>query len=106
MIDPANPEKGSKYSPTRLLDFELEVALVVGGCTNIECVGGGHGGGGCGGGTMIGRTMTTEEAWGRLFWVLPDEQLERPQCSEVGVHTTWDIHVQDQGQMGGNLGQG
>jgi fumarylacetoacetase len=35
MIDPTNPEKGIKYSLTRLLDFELEVALVVGRCMII-----------------------------------------------------------------------
>jgi hypothetical protein len=67
MINPADSKKGSKYSPTRLIDFELEVALVVGGCTNVKRVSGGCGGGGGGGGTKIGRTMTTKEAQGRIF---------------------------------------
>ncbi len=51
----------------RLLNFELEVAIVVGRCTNIKRIGGGLGGGGCGGSTTIGRTMTAEEARGRIF---------------------------------------
>jgi fumarylacetoacetase len=67
MINPANLKKGSKYSLTRLLNFKLEVAFVVSGCTNIECVGGSHGGGRCRGSTTFDRTMTTNEAWGRIF---------------------------------------
>ncbi len=67
MINPTNSKKGSKYSPTRLIDFELEVALVVGRCTNVKRVSGGCGGGGGGGGTKIGRAMTTKEARGRIF---------------------------------------
>jgi fumarylacetoacetase len=43
MINPANPKKGGKYGPTRSLSFELEVALVVGRCTNIECISGSQG---------------------------------------------------------------
>ncbi len=67
MIDPINPNTGSKYGPTRLLDFGLEVALMVSGCTHVKRVGGGHGGGGRGGGKTISRPMTAEEAWGRIF---------------------------------------
>ncbi len=67
MINSVNPEKGSKYSPMRLLDFKLEVALVVSRHTNIDCIGGGLGGGGGRGNMTIGRTMTAEEARGRIF---------------------------------------
>jgi hypothetical protein len=69
MINPTNPKQGSKYSLTMLLNFELEVALVVGRCTNVERVSSGCGGSGGrgGGGTKIGRTMTTKEAQGRIF---------------------------------------
>ena len=61
MIDPADPKKGSKYGPTRSLDFELEVAFIVGGPTNVEYADGDGGGG------TIGRPMTAEEARGRIF---------------------------------------
>ena len=61
VIDPADPKKGSKHGPTRSLDFELEVAFIVGGPTNVEYV---DGDGGCG---TIGRPMTAEEARGRIF---------------------------------------
>mmetsp|Transcript_30679 Transcript_30679/g.64290 ORF Transcript_30679/g.64290 Transcript_30679/m.64290 type:complete len:646 (+) Transcript_30679:266-2203(+) len=35
-IDPADPKKGSTYGPSKLMDFELEVAFFVGGPTNHD----------------------------------------------------------------------
>ncbi|KAL3761972.1 hypothetical protein ACHAW5_006678 [Stephanodiscus triporus] len=64
MIDPADPKRGSKYGPTRSLDFELEVAFVVGGRTNVERV---VGDGGEYHYDTIGRPMNAEEAKDRIF---------------------------------------
>eukprot|EP00580_Thalassiosira_gravida_P004519 CAMPEP_0201624026 /NCGR_PEP_ID=MMETSP0493-20130528/354_1 /ASSEMBLY_ACC=CAM_ASM_000838 /TAXON_ID=420259 /ORGANISM="Thalassiosira gravida, Strain GMp14c1" /LENGTH=577 /DNA_ID=CAMNT_0048093789 /DNA_START=36 /DNA_END=1766 /DNA_ORIENTATION=- len=35
-IDPTDPKKGSTYGPSKLMDFELEVAFFVGGPTNHD----------------------------------------------------------------------
>jgi fumarylacetoacetase len=68
MIDPANPGGGSAYGPTRPLNFELEVAFVVGKPTNIKQLERGcNSGGGSGGGVTIGRPMTAGEARERIF---------------------------------------
>jgi len=70
MIDTTDPKRGSKYGPTRSLDFELEVAFIVGGRTNVERVGGGDGDAHADGGeytNAIGRPMNAEEAKDRIF---------------------------------------
>ena len=55
-------KRGSKYCPTRSLDFVLEVAFIVGGPTDAKVYADGDGGGG-----TIGRPMSAEEARGRIF---------------------------------------
>jgi hypothetical protein len=89
MINPASPKKGSKYGPTSSPNFELEVALVVNGCTNIEGVSGGCGGGWCWGGTMIGRPMTAKEAQGKIFGcvqinIWSTSNVQRWECIPLG----------------------
>jgi hypothetical protein len=93
MINSASSEKGSKYGLTSLPNFELEVALVVNGRTNIEHVSGGWRGGGCWGGTMIGRPMIAKEAQGKIFGyvrmnVWSTRDVQRWECILLGPFTS------------------
>ena len=93
MINPASSKKGSKYGLTSLPNFELEVALVVDGCTNIEHVSGGCGGGGCWGGTTFVRPMIAEEAQGNIFGyvqmnVWSTRDVQRWECILLGLFTS------------------
>ena len=54
--DPSDPSGGSTYGPTRLLDFELEVAFLLGGPTNPR-----------GQLNDPGRPLTVDEARDRIF---------------------------------------
>ncbi len=66
-------KRGSKYCPTRSLDFDLEVAFIVGGPTDAKVYANGDGGG-----SRIGRPMSAEEARGRRFgYVLKNDSSAR-----------------------------
>lgn len=64
-LDPADPTKGSTYGPSKLLDFELEVAFFVGGPTNHDDNKSmAEGGGGV---TTSGQPLTSQQAKDRIF---------------------------------------
>ena len=78
-LDPLDPSKGSTYGPSKLLDFELEVAFFVGGSTNHDDDFYGNNGdsmskdgGECGSRGVVdensrGRPLTLQQAKDRIF---------------------------------------